>query len=105
MPIDTSKVNQVQLGDLSTSHEPWLVPSMPYGAASSLSVDRNMQAMLDEIRKNRDASMKREQRVAEFRERYLTVRASNIVLDHQSAIELVRMIFQEADTLTYEDTV
>lgn len=42
--------------------------------------------------------------VKEFRKGYLKVRTDNILLDHQTAIELVKMIHADADTLTFEDT-
>lgn len=38
-----------------------------------------------------------------FRESYIKIRTNNIVLDHQSAIELTKLIYDEADSLTYED--
>lgn len=38
-----------------------------------------------------------------FRESYIKIRTDNVVLDHQSAIELTKLIYAEADTLTYED--
>ena len=38
-----------------------------------------------------------------FRESYIKIRTNNIVLDHQSAIELTKLIYAEADTLTYKD--
>ena len=38
-----------------------------------------------------------------FRESYIKIRTNNIVLDHQSAIELTKLIYAEAATLTYED--
>lgn len=38
-----------------------------------------------------------------FRESYIKIRTNNIVLDHQSAIELTKLIYAEADSLTYED--
>ena len=42
--------------------------------------------------------------VEDFKKSYIKIRTDNIVLDHQTAIEVTKMIFQEADTLTYEDT-
>lgn len=38
-----------------------------------------------------------------FRESYIKIRTNNIVLDHQSAIELTKLIYAEADSLTYID--
>ena len=38
-----------------------------------------------------------------FRESYIKIRTDNIALDHQSAIELTKLIYAEADSLTYED--
>lgn len=38
-----------------------------------------------------------------FRESYIKIRTNNVVLDHQSAIELTKLIYAEADSLTYTD--
>ena len=38
-----------------------------------------------------------------FRESYIKIRTNNIVLDHQSALELTKLIYAEADSITYED--
>lgn len=38
-----------------------------------------------------------------FRNSYIKIRTNNIVLDHQSAIELTKLIYTEADLLTYTD--
>ena len=38
-----------------------------------------------------------------FRDSYIKIRTNNIVLDHQSAIELTKLIYTEAATLTYKD--
>lgn len=41
--------------------------------------------------------------VKAFKKSYIKVRTDNIILDHNTAIELVKMINSEADTLTYKD--
>ena len=41
--------------------------------------------------------------VEEFKKSYIKIRTDNIILDHSTAIELVKMIHSEADTLTYKD--
>lgn len=38
-----------------------------------------------------------------FKHHYITVRANNLALSHESAIELVKMIMHDADTINYED--
>lgn len=38
-----------------------------------------------------------------FRDPYIKIRTNNIVLDHQSAIELTKLIYAEAAMLTYKD--
>ena len=40
-----------------------------------------------------------------FRESYIKIRTNNIVLDHQSALELTKLIYAEADSITYEDII
>ncbi len=42
--------------------------------------------------------------VAKFKETYVKLRADNIVLDHQTAIELAKVIYKESETITWEDT-
>lgn len=42
-------------------------------------------------------------RVSKFRETYIKLRTDNIVLDHQTAIELAKMIYADADTITYDE--
>ena len=46
----------------------------------------------------------RREHVAKFKETYVKLRADNIVLDHQTAIELAKMIYKESETITWEDT-
>ena len=41
--------------------------------------------------------------VEEFKKSYIKIRTDNIIFDHSTAIELVKMIHSEADTLTYKD--
>ena len=42
-------------------------------------------------------------RITKFRETYVKLRSENIVLDHQSAIELAKMIHSEAELITMSD--
>ena len=42
-------------------------------------------------------------RITKFRETYVKLRSENIVLDHQSAIELAKMIHSEAELITLSD--
>lgn len=46
----------------------------------------------------------RREYVAKFKETYVKLRADNIVLDHQTAIELAKVIYKESETITWEDT-
>ena len=46
----------------------------------------------------------RREHVSKFKETYVKLRADNIVLDHHTAIELAKMIYKEAETITWEDT-
>lgn len=59
----------------------------------------------DTYRKQLETLRMQQAKVEEFRGSYIKVRTDNIMLDHHSAIELTKMIFSEADTLTYEDTL
>ena len=61
------------------------------------------QATSDQLRA---AARRREHdsnRITKFRETYVKLRSENIVLDHQSAIELAKMIHSEADLITMSD--
>ena len=46
----------------------------------------------------------RREHVAKFKETYVKLRAAHIVLDHQTAIELAKVIYKESETITWEDT-
>lgn len=46
---------------------------------------------------------KKREALSKFRETYIKLRTDNIVLDHRTAIEMAKMIYQEADTITYAD--
>ena len=46
---------------------------------------------------------KKRESLTKFRETYIKLRTDNIALDHRTAIELSKMIYQEADTITYDD--
>lgn len=61
------------------------------------------QATSDQLR---TAARRREHdsnRITKFRETYVKLRSENIVLDHQSAIELAKMIHSEAELITLSD--
>lgn len=57
-----------------------------------------------DLHPKRDKAIREGNHVAAFKETYIKLRTNNIVLDHQTAIELAKMIYSEADTITYEDT-
>lgn len=60
---------------------------------------------LESMLRNRLEREREEQqgKLRAFRNSYIKTRTNNIVLDHQSAIELTKLIYAEADLLTYED--
>ena len=62
-----------------------------------------LAAMQEQLAKDYEKHNRETQKVEEFKKSYIKIRTDNIVLDHQSAIELVKMIQQEADTITYDD--
>ena len=62
-----------------------------------------LAVMQAELAKDREKHNIETQKVEEFKKSYIKIRTDNIVLDHQSAIELAKMIHQEADTITYDD--
>lgn len=127
MAIDTDALKKLaqeaasQRATTAIRPNDWIVPNNAQISGYPLTEDTQpvdwswaMQKTADDLRLEAEinsmrARMKRDEadarRVAQFREHYLKVRTNNIVLDHQSAIELVRMIYQEADTLTVEDTM
>ena len=72
---------------------------------STATVQQAEQSYLNHIARQRH-ELEREQlrgKLKAFRESYIKIRTNNVVLDHQSAIELTKLIYAEADTLTYED--
>ena len=62
-----------------------------------------LAAMQAQLAKDREKHNRETQKVEEFKKSYIKIRTDNTVLDHQSAIELAKMIHQEADTITYDD--
>lgn len=70
-------------------------------------LEQTEQSYLNHIARQRH-EQEREQlrgKLKAFRESYIKIRTNNIVLDHQSAIELTKVIYTEADSLTYTDMV
>lgn len=67
--------------------------------------EQTEQSYLNHIARQRH-ELEREQlrhKLKAFRESYIKIRTNNIVLDHQSAVELTKLIYAEADSLTYKD--
>ena len=76
-------------------------PNMP----STATVQQAEQSYLNHIARQRH-ELEREQlrgKLKAFRESYIKIRTNNVVLDHQSAVELTKLIYAEADSLTYAD--
>ncbi|WAW11647.1 hypothetical protein nACB1_018 [Acinetobacter phage nACB1] len=82
-------------------------------ASKILSDNRRLEGMWDSMEHAKRQSeynakmleeKRKQQEVENFKKAYVKIRTDNIVLDHQTAIEMTKMIFQEADTITYEDT-
>lgn len=69
--------------------------------AASILQEQHARATADRI--SRDNIRRIE--VEAFKKTYIKIRSENIVLSHESAIELVKMIYKEAATITYEDIV
>ena len=72
---------------------------------STATVQQAEQAYLNHIARQRH-ELEREQlrgKLKAFRESYIKIRTNNVVLDHQSAIELTKLIYAEAELLTYTD--
>ena len=69
--------------------------------ASSILQEQHDRAMAERI--SRDNIRRKE--VEAFKKTYIKIRSENIVLSHENAIELAKMIYKEADTITYEDIV
>lgn len=67
------------------------VPPATGEALANLYAERNLKNIKDA-------------HITKFKETYIKLRTDNIVLDHRTAIELAKMIYAEADTITYEDT-
>ena len=68
-------------------------------------LEQTEQSYLNHIARQRH-ELEREQlhgKLKAFRESYIKIRTNNVVLDHQSAIELTKLIYAEADSLTYID--
>lgn len=71
-------------------------------AADAVSITA-LEAMRQNAEAQRTRLVRQEEQVKEFRKAYVAIRTNNVVLDHQSAIELAKMIYEEAGTITYKD--
>ncbi len=67
-------------------------------AATSLS---QMQA---DMLSRHKVKIREKNHVEAFKQTYIKLRTDNIILDHNTAIELAKMIYAEADSITYGDT-
>lgn len=85
-------------------------PSTPNYLGNKSSTDSldatalTMAQLQADLYSKREKTIRENEHVAAFKETYIKLRTDNIVLDHQTAIELAKMIYSEADTITYEDT-
>lgn len=61
------------------------------------------QAMMSQMQDRRRHEEKRTARLDMLKDLYRKIRADNIILDHQAAIELVKMIERDANTLNLGD--
>lgn len=61
------------------------------------------QATADQLQAAARRRQTVDNRITKFRETYVKLRTDNIVLDHQSAIELAKMIHSDADLITVAD--
>ena len=77
--------------------------SLKSGIQNQSAADHYVDTMMAAMRAKVQDNTVKDRNFSAFKEAYIKVRTDNIVLDHQSAIALVRMIHAEADTLTIED--
>lgn len=54
-------------------------------------------------RRKQEQKEQERKRIQTFKEAYIKVRTENIVLDHATALVLVREIFKQADTIIFDD--
>ena len=63
------------------------------------------EAFRNNLLERRKVDQEQRSKLEKFKDLYRKIRADNIILDHQSAIELVKMIEAEANTLTLGDFI
>jgi len=76
-------------------------PSTP----STIAIREVEHSYMENMMRDRLERVREEQqgKLRAFRNSYINIRTNNIALDHQSAIELTKLIYAEADSLTYDD--
>ena len=101
---DHSDMNRVLQQRIANNFRPPSIEDMMmHQAQADLAKTAYDQAASGQLRA---AARRREHdsiRITKFRETYVKLRSENIVLDHQSAIELAKMIHSEADLITMSD--
>ena len=103
MDYDSEMTRTLQQRIAHNFRTPSIEDMMMRQAQADLANTTYAQATSDQLRA---AARRREHdsnRITKFRETYVKLRSENIVLDHQSAIELAKMIHSEADLITMSD--
>ena len=98
-PDDFKVTASLSKEDFDRLNSDWITPL-------STTVIREVEhSYLESMMRERLERKRKEQqgKLRAFRESYIKIRTNNIVLDHQSAIELTKLIYAKADSLTYED--
>ena len=100
-PDDFKVTASLSKEDFDRLHSDWITP------LSTTVIREAEHSYLESMMRERLERKRKEQqgKLRAFRESYIKIRTNNIVLDHQSAIELTKLIYAEADSVTYEDMV
>lgn len=101
MNSDDFKAVGLTKEDIYRLNSAWITPP------STTVIQQTEESYLEHMMRERLERERKEQqgKLRAFRESYIKIRTNNVVLDHQSAIELTKLIYAEADSLTYEDMI
>lgn len=72
-------------------------------SAAETTAAKQMSEISDRYRKKHEQQERERRKTQVFKEAYIKVRTENIVLDHETALVLVREIFKQADMITFDD--
>lgn len=100
MNLDDFKAHpNISMDELRRMH------SIRAGLLKTSVLEQAEQSYLNHMARQRHEQEREQSRgkLRAFRESYIKIRTNNIVLDHQSATELTKLIYAEAATLTYKD--